>query len=70
MGICRRKRGPHQILIGAFKGGEMGHLGKGDRSLIRKENGHVLLLKKKLSEVKRGTYPKRGNDQISKGALM
>ena len=36
---------PHQILIGAFIGGAKGNLYKGDRPLIRKEKGHVSLLK-------------------------
>ena len=56
MVISRTKRGTHQILIGTFIRGEKGQLWKGDRSLIRKEKGHVSLLKGRLSEVKSGTY--------------
>ena len=48
--------GTHHILIGAFIRGEKGHLWKGDWSLIRKEKGHVSLLKGKCSVVKRVTY--------------
>ena len=41
MGICRRKMGPHLILIGAFIRGEKVHLYKGDMSLIRKGKGNM-----------------------------
>ena len=64
MCICRRKRGTHQILIGALIRGERGDLLKGDRSLIKKEKRHVSMLKVIFSDVKRGTY------ENEKGALI